>query len=112
MYVRTLGQSEYQSEAAARQTAQKLFAAYESACKGIRVLKRLRKREQSLVEEAALLSKRIKELPELFQKKAELDRRARLWRDSPEKNRVYTDSVLERRRIEDFVRRSGALSPE
>jgi hypothetical protein len=51
-------------------------------------------------------------LPKLYQDKAELDRRARIWRESPEKNTVFSNPVLERRRIEEFVRRTGALSPE
>lgn len=100
MYVRTLGQSRYPSDAAARQAAQDLFGKYESACKGIRVLKRLRKQEHTVHDEALLLQRRIRELPELFQKKAELDRRALIWRDSSEKTRVFTDPVAERRRID------------
>jgi hypothetical protein len=44
MYVRTLGQSPYQSEAAARRAAQELFTKYESDCRGIDVLKRLGKK--------------------------------------------------------------------
>ena len=118
MYVRTLGQVsdeegiKYQSEAAARKAAQELFTKYESDCKGIDVLKRLTKKELSIMDEAMLLQRRIAELPKLFQKKAELDRRARIWRDSSEKNRVFSNPVAERRRIAEFVRRTGALSPE
>jgi hypothetical protein len=112
MYVRTLGQSEYQSEAAARRAAEELFIKAESNCRGIAVLKRLRKNEHSLYDEALVLWKRIRELPKLYQDKAELDRRASIWRESPQKNRVFTDPVAERRRIEEFVRGTGALSPE
>jgi hypothetical protein len=107
MYVKTLGQSPFQSEAATRQAAQELFKKYESECKGITVLKRLRREKLGLMEEAMLLQKRIAELPQLFRDKAELDRRARLWRDT----RVFSDPVAERRRVEEFVRRTGALSP-
>lgn len=112
MYIRTLGQSPYQSEAAARQAAQELFTKYESDCRGIDVLKRLRKEKHTAYDEALLLRRRINELPKLYQDKSELDRRARIWRDSPEKNRVFSDPVLERRRIAEFVSRTGALAPE
>jgi hypothetical protein len=109
---RTLGQASYQSDAAARQAAQELFTKYESDCRGVDVLKRLTKGRLSLMDESILLSRRIKELPGLYHEKVELDRRARIWQDSLEKNRVFSDPVAERRRIEEFVRRTGALSPE
>lgn len=117
MYVRTFGQvsddeGKYQSEDAARRAAHELFTKYEADCRGIDVLKRLTKGKLSLMDEAILLQRRLKELPKLYQDKAELDRRARIWRDSPEKNRVFSDPIAERRRIEEFVRRTGALSPE
>jgi hypothetical protein len=72
----------------------------------------LRKEEHTFYDEALLLRRRINELPKLYQDKAELDRRARIWRESSEKNRVFSNPALERRRIEEFVRRTGALSPE
>jgi hypothetical protein len=119
MYVRMLGEGsddegmKYQSEAAARRAAQELFTKYESDCRGIHVLKRLTKQKLSFYDEALLLERRIKELPQLFRDKAELDRRARLWQDSwASRTRVFDNPVLERRRIEEFVRQTGALSPE
>jgi hypothetical protein len=117
MYIRTFGQvsddeGKYQSEDAARRAAHELFAKYEADCRGINVLKRLTKGKLSLMDEAILLQRRLKELPRLYQDKADLDRRARTWRDSPEKNRVFSDPIAERRRIEEFARRTGALSPE
>jgi hypothetical protein len=112
MYVRTLGQPSYQPESAARQAAKELFTKYEADCRGIRVLKRLTKNKFSLMDEAILLQKRLKELPKLYQDKADLARRVRIWQESPEKNRVFSDPVAERRRLEEFVARTGALSPE
>jgi hypothetical protein len=117
MYIRSFGQvsddeGKYQSEDAARRAAHELFTKYEADCRGINVLKRLTKGKLSLMDESILLQRRLKELPRLYQDKAELDRRARIWRDSPEKNRVFSDPVAERRRIEEFVSRTGALSSE
>src|SRR5262245_30051429 len=118
MYIRTFGQSpidegKYQSDAAMRQAAQELFRKYESACWGIDILKHLTRRGSlGSWEEGMLLQRRFMELPKLFEAKAELDRRARIWQDSPEKNRVFSDPVAERRRIEEFVQRTKALSPE
>ncbi|HEY7182753.1 MAG TPA: hypothetical protein VIC84_15090 [Blastocatellia bacterium] len=108
----SLGQSTYQSDAAARQAAKDLFAKFESDCRGVDVLKRLRRGNFSLWDETLMLGRRIEGLPRLFQEKADLERRARIWQASPEKNRVFTDPVSERRRLEEFVRRTGALSPE
>jgi hypothetical protein len=117
MYIRALGhfsddEGKYQSEDAARRAADDVFKKYEASCRGVDVSKRLTRQKRSLVEEAALLQRRIKELPKLYQDKAALDRRARIWQESREKNRVFSDPVAERRRIEEFVRRTGALSPD
>jgi hypothetical protein len=114
MYVKTLGQSPFQSEAATRQAAQELFKKYESECKGITVLKRLRREKLGLMEEAMLLQKRIAELPQLFRDKAELDRRTAVARHQgffrfrcraptrrgvrPQNRRLITRSVQNRTR--------------
>jgi hypothetical protein len=108
MYVGTLGQG--QSDAEMRQAAQALFTKYETDCKGIRVLKRLTKPKLNLPDETTLLASRIRELPQLFKDKAELDRRARLWENSA-RSRVFSDPVVERRRLQEFARRTDALSP-
>ena len=117
MYIRTLGhfsddKGKYQSEDAARRAADDMLKKYEASSRGVDVPKRLTRQKRSLVEEAALLQRRIKELPKLYQDKAALDRRARIWQESREKNRVFSDPVAERWRIEEFVRRTGALSPD
>jgi len=117
MYIRTLGhiaddEGKYQSDDAARRAAQELFKKYESNCRGVDVLKRLSKSKLSIMDEAMLLQRRLKELPKLYHDKAELKRRVRIWQESLEKNRVFSDPVAERRRLEEFVRRTGALSPE
>ena len=59
-----------------------------------------------------MLQRRINELPKLFEDRATLERCARIWQESPEKNRVFSDPVAERHRIEAFVHRTGALSPQ
>ena len=117
MYIRTLSGvsdgalGEYQSKAAALQAAEEQLKKYESDCRGIDILKHLRKGKLTTYDETLLLQRRINELPKLFEERSKLDGRARLWQDSPEKNRVFTDPVAERHRIEAFVQRTGALSP-
>ena len=113
MYIRTLSQvpdgavGEYQSKAAALQATEEQLKKYESDCRGIDILKHLRKAKLTTYDETLLLQRRINELPKLFEERAKLDGRARLWQDSPEKNRVFTDPVAERHRIEAFVQRTG-----
>jgi hypothetical protein len=119
MYVKTLIQGfgeegiEYQSAQAAQQAVQRLYDQYQSDCQNIDVLQRLTRSKLSLYDEGILLRRRIAELPQLFRDRVELDRRARLWQDSwADRTRVFSDPVAERRRIEEFVRRTGALSPK
>ena len=117
MYLRTLGQSsydegvKYQSEAAARQAAQELFSKYELDCKGISLLKRLGKAKLSIYDEALLLQRRINELPQLYEDKAALDLRAQKWLMSREKHQVFSNPIIERKRIEEVERRTKWLSP-
>jgi len=118
MYLGTLAQIsddegvKNQSEAAARQAAQELFSKYEMDCKGISLLKRLRKTKFSPYDEALLLQKRIDELPQLYEDKAELDLRAQKWLMSREKHRVFSNPIIERKRIEEVERRTNWLSPQ
>jgi len=60
MYIITLGQLPYQSEAAARQAAQELFTKYELDCRGIDVLRRLRKEKHTAYDEALLHRRPLK----------------------------------------------------
>jgi hypothetical protein len=64
------------SAAAGRQASRDLYAKYQSACKGVRVLQRLRKTKLSPLAEERMLEERIAGLPQLFKDLAALGRRA------------------------------------
>jgi hypothetical protein len=114
MYINALGErpgtdAEAQASAAAsRKAAADWYQRYQSDCKNIRILEHLTREPMGLYEEYILLQKRMKELPKLFEDKAKLDGRARLW----PKTRVFTDPVAERYRLEEVARKTNALSPE
>ncbi len=94
------------SAEASRKASAEWFKRFQEDCKGIRISPRLSKDQRSSYDEELLLRKRLKELPELFEEKAKLDRRANLW----PKTSVFTDPVAERRRLENIARTTGALS--
>jgi hypothetical protein len=64
------------SAADGRRSSRELYAKYQSACKGRRILKRLTRAKLNPLDEAILLQARIDGLPQLFRDLAALDRRA------------------------------------
>ena len=114
MYVGTLGERPGTDEeaeasaAASRRAGAEWYQKYQADCKNIRILEHLTREPMGLYEEYILLRNRMKELPKLFEDKAKLDERARLW----PKTRVFADPALERRRIEELARTTNAPSPE
>lgn len=64
------------SSAASRRASRELYAKYQTACKGRRILKRLTKTKINPLDEALMLQRRIDGLPQLFRDLAELNHRA------------------------------------
>jgi hypothetical protein len=110
MYIGSFGERPGTDEEAAAsvEASRRAHQKFLADCKNIRILESLHKAPMDLNEEFILLQKRMKGLPKLFEEKAKLDARARLWPQT----RVFTDPVAERRRLEDLARTTGALSPQ
>src|SRR5438270_567893 len=95
MYITTLGESDEEAAASAeasRRASRDLYAKYQSACKGIRILKHLTRDKLDPWDEELMLEKRIKGLPQLFQDLAALNRQARTL-SSQEYERQYAALV-------------------
>ena len=116
MYIRTLGhfsedEGKYQSEDAARRAADDVFKIYEASCRGVDVPKRLTRPEAQPGGRSYAATEKNQGTAEVISRQGRAGpARAHMARQPG--NRVFSDPVAERWRIEEFVRRTGALSPD
>ncbi len=82
------------SAAASARANRELYAKYQAACKGRRILKRLTRMKPGSLEEATMLAKRIAGLPQLFKDLADLKLKHPVSKvPDPEYGRKYAELV-------------------